>query len=317
MYFDYNDINLIPRLCIVKSRNECDTSVKFGKYKFLLPVVPANMECVIDDDLCIKLAKHKFFYIMHRFNTDVVKFAKKMIAHDCYVSISVGVNADSYTDLDSLKAHNISPDYITIDIAHGHSLKVKDMISYIKKDHPNSFIIAGNVSTPEATIALEEWGADAIKVGIGPGSACTTYNATGFGSRGAQASIVEQCAKVVSKACIIADGGISHHGDIAKSLVLGTSMVMIGGMFCGLSDSPGNVVQGTDGQTYKEFWGSASAHQSNKKNRIEGTKKLISLKPHSVLNELKYIEESLQSAISYGGGKTLDCFKDVKYFMKP
>ena len=90
-YFDYNDINLIPRLCIVKSRNECDTSVKFGKHKFLLPVVPANMECVINEELAVRLAKHGYFYIMHRFNTDVVKFAKHMISCDCYVSISVGV----------------------------------------------------------------------------------------------------------------------------------------------------------------------------------------------------------------------------------
>ena len=87
-------------------------------------------------------------------------------------------------------------------------------------------------------------------------------------------------------------------------------------MFSGLSDSPGNLVTGTDGQTYKEFWGSASAHQSNKKNRIEGTKKLILLKQHSVLQEMKQIEESLQSAISYGGGKDLVCLNSVKYFIK-
>ena len=315
-YFDYNDMNLIPRMCIVKSRNECDTGFRFGYLNFCLPVVPANMECVIDEELCIKLAKNQYFYIMHRFNTDVVKFSKKMIDNGCYISISVGVNSDSYRDLDSLKIYNITPDFITIDIAHGHSLKVKDMISYIKKTHPTSFIIAGNVSTPEATLALQEWGADAIKVGIGPGFACTTYNATGFGSRGAQASIVEQCAKVAKKAKIIADGGVSHHGDIAKSLVLGASMVMIGGMFSGLSDSPGVIVKGTDGQLYKEFYGSASVHQSNKQNRIEGTKKLIPLKPHSILEEMTHIEESLQSAISYGGGKTLDCFNDVKYFIK-
>jgi len=315
-YFDYNDINLVPRMCVVKSRNECDTSTSFGKYKFMLPIVPANMECVINEEICMKLAKHNYFYIMHRFNTDIVKFCKNMISHNYFTSISVGVNSDSYTDLDKLKIHNISPDYITIDIAHGHSIKMKEIIIYIKKTHPTSFVIAGNVSTPDASCDLESWGADAIKVGIGPGSACTTYNATGFGSRGAQASIVEQCAKVTKKALIIADGGVAYAGDIAKSLVLGASMVMIGGMFSGLNDSPGTIVTGLDGQMYKEFWGSASAHQSNKKNRIEGTKKLIPLKPHSILQEMKHIEESLQSAISYGGGNNISCFKHVKYFKK-
>jgi GMP reductase len=316
MVFDYNNINLIPRRCVVNSRNECDTSIRFGKHKFILPVVPANMECVINEEVALKLAKNNYFYIMHRFNVDLVKFCEKMKDNRCYSSISLGVNSESYADIDILKYHDIYPDYITIDIAHGHSIKMKQIIEYIKINLPNSYIIAGNVSTPEAVIDLEIWGANAIKVGIGPGSACTTYNATGFGSRGAQASIVERCAKAAKKSVIIADGGISYAGDIAKSLVLGASMVMIGGMFSGLSDSPGSIVKGIDGQMYKEFWGSASSFQNNKKNRIEGTKKLIPMKPHTILEEMKYIEESLQSAISYGGGKDISCFKDVKYFIK-
>jgi GMP reductase len=314
--FDYNNINLIPKYCIVNSRSECDTTVKFGNYTFALPVVPANMECVINEELCMKLAKDKYFYIMHRFDTDVIKFCKNMKENNYYTSISIGVNRDSYLDLDKLQLNKISPDYITIDIAHGHSRKMKEIIQYIKKTHPTSFIIAGNVSTTQAVKDLESWGADAIKVGIGPGSACTTYNATGFGSRGIQASIVELCSNAAKTAKIVADGGVNHHGDIAKSLVLGASMVMIGGMFSGLSDSPGTVIQDANGQLYKEFYGSASAHQSNKQNRIEGTKKLIPLKPHSILQEMKQIEESLQSAISYGGGNNLDCFKDVTYFIK-
>ena len=316
MVFDYNNINLIPRMCVVNSRNECNTLVMLGNHRFILPVVPANMECVMNEEVAVKLAKRSYFYIMHRFNVDVVQFCKKMISENLFTSISLGVNSDSYTDIDRLRFNSISPDYITIDIAHGHSIKMKEIIQYIKTTLPKTFIIAGNVSTPEAVIDLEIWGANAIKVGIGPGSACTTYNATGFGSRGAQASIVEQCAKALKKAIIIADGGISHHGDIAKSLVLGASMVMIGGMFSGLSDSPGSIVKGIDGQLYKEFWGSASAFQSNKKNRIEGTKKLIPMKPHTILEEMKHIEESIQSAISYGGGKDISCFKDVKYFIK-
>ena len=239
-----------------------------------------------------------------------------MIDNECYTSISLGVNSDSYTDVDKLKLYKIQPDFITIDIAHGHSIKMKEIIKYIKENLPKSFIIAGNVSTPEAVRDLESWGANAIKVGIGPGSACTTYNATGFGSRGIQASIIHECAKACIKSKIIADGGVTHPADIAKSLVLGASMVMIGGMFSGLNDSPGNTVLGLDNIMYKEFWGSASAHQSNKKNRIEGTKKLIPMKQNSILQEMTYIEECLQSAVSYGGGNNLDCFRSVKYIIK-
>jgi GMP reductase len=316
MSFDYEHINLIPRMCIVESRSECNTSVKFGTRTFNLPVMPANMECVINKEVAMKLAKENYFYVMHRFNVDVVEFCNSMIDENLYTSISLGVNLDSYTDIDKLKLYNIEPDYITIDIAHGHSIKMKCMIQYIREKMPNTFIIAGNVSSPEAVEDLELWGAHAIKVGIGPGSACTTYNATGFGSRGAQASVLEACARVARTSLIIADGGISYPGDITKSLVLGAHMVMIGGMFSGLTDSPGNTVEGSDGKLYKEFWGSASAHQSNKKNRIEGTKKLIPMKQHTVLKEMKFLEECLQSAISYGGGKNLHCLKDVTYFTK-
>lgn len=316
MMFDFANINLVPRLCVVDSRSECDTSIVLGGHKWKLPVVPANMECVINQDLAVKLARNGYFYIMHRFNVDTVQFCRDMRDERLPISISLGVNSDSYADIDALVLRNIVPHYITIDIAHGHSVKMKKIIAYIKEHLPGAFIIAGNVSTAEAVRDLEAWGADAIKVGIGPGSACTTYNATGFGSRGAQAAIVRDCAQAAVKAKIIADGGVTHPGDIAKSLVLGATLVMIGGMFSGLSDSPGNTVQGVDGQLYKEFWGSASAHQSNKKNRIEGTKRLIPMKQHSILEEMVYIEECLQSAISYGGGKTLDCLKEVKYFVK-
>ena len=190
------------------------------------------------------------------------------------------------------------PDYITIDIAHGHSIKMEKIIRWIKATffYSPPYIIAGNVSTPDAVRDLESWGADAIKVGIGPGSACTTYVATGFGSRGCQASIVEECAKAKLKNTtkIIADGGIKEPGDIAKALALGADLVMIGGMFSALNDSPGNTITGTDGRLYKEFWGSASAFQSGKQNRIEGTKKLMLMKHHSIMDEMNHITECLQ-----------------------
>jgi len=314
--FDYDTINLIPKYCIVNSRSECDTRVKLGKYTFNLPVVPANMECVIDEVVSLKLASQGYFYIMHRFNVDLLKFCNLMKSNNLIISISLGVNDDAKKDVELLLQNSIIPDYITIDIAHGHSIKMKSMIEFIKKYLPNTFIIAGNVSTAEATRDLESWGADAIKVGIGPGSACTTYTATGFGSRGTQASVIQECYEATINSYIIADGGIKEPGEIAKSLVLGAKMVMIGGIFSGLTDSPGNIVQGGDGRMYKEFWGSASAHQNNKKNRIEGTKKLIPLKTISYLQEMNYINECLQSAISYGGGNNLNCFRDVKYIIK-
>jgi GMP reductase len=286
-------------------------------FTFKLPVVPANMECVIDDTIAHKLAKAGYFYIHHRFNVDAVTFAKFMKKEGLPVSISIGVNSDAYEIMNSLAKEGLTPDFVTIDIAHGHCIKMESILKWIKTRFDKApYIIAGNVSTSCGVRDLEIWGANAIKVGIGPGSACTTYIATGFGSRGCQASVVRDCALAVlnPNTKIIADGGIKEPGDIAKALALGASMVMVGGMFSALNDSPGNTVSGTDGRLYKEFWGSASAFQSNKKNRIEGTKKLMLMKHHGILDEMSYLTECLQSAISYGGGRDLSCFTDVRFF---
>jgi GMP reductase len=317
--FDFEHINLIPKKCIVDSRSECDTSVQFGKHTFKLPIIPANMECVINEEIAENLAKNGYFYVMHRFGIDNADFIRKMKAKGLIASISIGVNQDSYELLDKLRYSYLIPDYITIDIAHGHAVKMERMIKYIRSFEllKDTFIIAGNVCTPEAVKDLSAWGANAIKCGVGPGKACTTYMMTGFGSRGNQASMIQECAKVKPDGIyLIADGGIQTEGDISKAITLGADMIMAGGMFSGLVDSPGNIVSIPDGKSYKEYWGSASEHQSGKSNRIEGTKKLIPLQNKNFLTQMNFIQESLQSSISYGGGKTLQALKTVKYILK-
>jgi len=301
--FDFDDVNLIPKYCIVDSRSECNTSVKFGKHTFNLPVIPANMESVINEDLCIKLAQYNYFYIMHRFGTDNVKFIKKMKSLNLYTSISIGVNDDSYFLLNELINKNLVPDYITIDIAHGHSLKMKNMLDYLKQYFHDTFIIAGNVCTEEGVEDLDRWGANSIKLGLANGSVCTTSDTTGFGSRNSQASIINRCVPVTNKP-IISDGGIKNPGDIAKAIVLGSSMVMCGSILSAFRDSPGILVE-KEGVLYKSYHGSASSLQSNKKNHIEGTNKLIKLSNMTLIDYLEYLKECLQSSISYGGGNKL------------
>jgi len=310
MKFDFNDINLVPRKRKVESRNDCDTSLVFGNRTFKMPIVPANMECVINDDIAINLASNGYFYIMHRFG-DTEKFVKMMNNRKLYTSISIGVGPESYSLLENLYNQGRELDYVTIDIAHGHATSMESMIKYLKSRFKNTFIIAGNISTSEAVVDLENWGADATKVGIGPGSACTTYPATGFGSRNCQASVIHDCS-ISAKKPIIADGGIKEPGDISKSLVMGASMVMIGGMLSGYSDSPGDAIN-YNGKKYKEFWGSASKFQSNKSKRIEGKKILIDYKEITLMEGIQYLEECLQSSISYAGGNNLSSFSDVKF----
>ncbi|NLZ34998.1 GMP reductase [Clostridium isatidis] len=309
--FDYEDIQLIPNKCIVNSRSECDTSINFGGRSFKLPVVPANMQTIIDEKIASFLAENGYFYIMHRFKPETrIDFIKDMKSKGLFASISVGVKPEEYKFIEELAKENLEPEYITIDIAHGHSNSVINMIQHIKKHLPNSFVIAGNVGTPEAVRELENAGADATKVGIGPGKVCITKIKTGFGTGGWQLAALRWCAKAATKP-IIADGGIRTHGDIAKSIRFGASMVMIGSLFAGHEESPGVTIE-KEGKLYKEYFGSASEFQKGERKNVEGKRMFVEYKG-SLKDTLIEMEQDLQSSISYAGGKKLDAIRTVDY----
>ncbi|HDR3504447.1 TPA: GMP reductase [Bacillus anthracis] len=309
--FDYEDIQLIPAKCIVNSRSECDTTVTLGKHKFKLPVVPANMQTIIDERIATYLAENNYFYIMHRFQPEKrISFIRDMQSRGLIASISVGVKEDEYEFVQQLAAEHLTPEYITIDIAHGHSNAVINMIQHIKKHLPESFVIAGNVGTPEAVRELENAGADATKVGIGPGKVCITKIKTGFGTGGWQLAALRWCAKAASKP-IIADGGIRTNGDVAKSIRFGATMVMIGSLFAGHEESPGETIE-KDGKLYKEYFGSASEFQKGEKKNVEGKKMFVEHKG-SLEDTLIEMEQDLQSSISYAGGTKLDSIRTVGY----
>ncbi|BAS46197.1 guanosine 5'-monophosphate oxidoreductase [Staphylococcus schleiferi] len=309
--FDYEDIQLIPNKSVVKSRSEIDTSIQFGPKRFKLPVVPANMQTVMNESLAEWFAQNDYFYIMHRFDEAArLPFVKRMHEKGYFASISVGVKQGEFDFINQLKVEGLSPEYITIDIAHGHSDQVIEMIQHIKKQLPNVFVIAGNVGTPEGVRELENAGADATKVGIGPGRVCITKIKTGFGTGGWQLAAVNHCSKAARKP-IIADGGIRTHGDIAKSIRFGASMVMIGSLFAAHEESPGETVE-IDGKTYKEYFGSASEFQKGERKNVEGKKMFVEHKG-ALKDTLTEMKEDLQSSISYAGGKDIDALRKVDY----
>jgi GMP reductase len=289
--FDYDNVLLLPRKCRVESRSECDASVTLGGRSFRIPVVPANMKTVVDEATCIWMAQNGYFYVMHRFDLDNVQFVKGMASLGLYASISLGVK---------------KPDYDTVD----QLVAVQKMIACLKQKLPKAFVIAGNVATPEAIIDLENWGADATKVGVGPGKVCITKLKTGFGTGGWQLSALKWCARVATKP-IIADGGIKEHGDIAKSIRFGATMVMIGSMLAGHEESPGKTVE-VDGKLFKEYYGSASDFNKGEYKHVEGKRILEPIKG-KLADTLIEMEQDIQSSISYGGGTKLMDIRKVNY----
>ena len=308
--FDYDNVLLLPRKCRVESRSQCDPSMELGGRKFKLPVVPANMKTVVDERICLWLAQNGYFYVMHRFDLDNVQFVRNMQAKGAFASISLGVKKPDYDTVDQLAAAGLVPEYVTIDIAHGHADTVKNMIAHLREKLPSTFIIAGNVGTPEAIIDLENWGADATKVGIGPGKVCITRMKTGFGTGGWQLSALKWCARVATKP-IIADGGIREHGDIAKSIRFGATMVMIGSMLAGHEESPGATVE-VDGRLFKEYYGSASDFNKGEYKHVEG-KRILEPVKGSLAATLREMQEDIQSSVSYAGGKRLMDIRKVNY----
>lgn len=167
--FDFNDVMLVPKKGILKSRSSANTSVKLGNREFAIPAVPANMSTIIDEPLAEWLAERNYFYVMHRFDVDPVAFTKRFQDKGLFASVSLGVKAADYAFVDGFVKQGIVPEYVTVDVAHGHADTVVEIVKYIKEQLPETYVIAGNVGAVEGALGLEEAGADCIKVGIGPG----------------------------------------------------------------------------------------------------------------------------------------------------
>lgn len=307
-YLHYKDVFLLPKLSPLESRLHADTTVVLGKHRFNTPAIPANMECTIDMTLAEQLSRNGHFYIMHRFRNNPVELVKEMIRLQLpVVSISLGVKSMTPEILEELSQYRI--DYITIDIAHGHSNICASVLKMIRKYLPKVYVIAGNVATIEGARFLQDNGTHAIKVGIGQGLVCTTKDKTGF------TCPMFSCVKDIaahSNIPIIADGGIRSHGDIAKALVAGATMVMCGSLFARCVDSPAETLK-TNQHTHKVYYGSASKRSDNKTNNIEGTTEILECSDETYIQKFKTIKEDLQSAISYAGGRNLSALISANY----
>lgn len=240
------------------------------------------------------------------------------------VGAAVGVTADMIDRVEALAAAKV--DVITVDTAHGHSKGVIDGVKKIKNNFPGLQLIAGNVATAEATRALIEAGVDAVKVGIGPGSICTTRVVTGVGVP--QITAVYDCALEAEKygVPVIADGGVKYSGDVVKALAAGASVVMLGSLLAGTAESPGEmeIYQGRSYKVYRGM-GSLGAMACGSKDRYfqEDAKKLV---PEGVEGRVPYkgplaetiyqLIGGLRSGMGYCGAKTIEELRKNTQFMR-
>jgi len=254
----YDDVALVPQFNNIPSRTEPQLDTWLTKNtKISIPILAANMDTVISGALAEELLAQGSLPIFHRFTPfeEQVKWVKKFQGKT-YISAGIGKLEETRQLLD------FGALGVCIDVAHGHSDRMFRYIEELKKSHPGSEVIAGNVCTAMAYHDLVNAGADAVKVGVGPGAACTTRMVTGFGVP--QFTAVRDCARIAEKLRVplIADGGIRTSRDVVLALAAGASTVMIGKLFSLTDESAAPKRQKGEGREAK-FRGQASADFQN------------------------------------------------------
>jgi IMP dehydrogenase len=310
MLYTYDDIILVPQFNPIESRKNVSTSITdiSGKLNLNLPIISANMDTVTEFDMAHAMNEYGGIGALHRFCT-IDKNVEMFKKSPSKTFVSVGCSEKELLRVEALR--DSGADFFCIDIAHGHSFVMGNMLKKMRSMLPNSCIMAGNVATYEGYEYLEKNGADIVKVGIGPGSVCTTRVTTGFGYP--QASALE---KITSKAnlSIVADGGIKTPGDIVKALVLGADFVMVGSMLAGTEPTPGDL----DFEGFKTYRGMASqeAYEShfgkmpNYKTH-EGVERKVKSKNFS--NVMDNIVGGLRSGMTYAGASKINELRKVSY----
>ena len=311
--YTFDDVLIVPQYSELGSRSEVDMSVSFSKgLKFSIPVVPANMKTIVNENVAREFYKLKGLCLLHRFMSigeqiEILANLRNDYADVFnYVGVSVGIKKEDYNNIDRFVALGVK--IICVDVAHGDSLKCGEIVNYISTKYPKVFLIAGNVATADGAIHLWAAGADACKVGIGAGSICQTRVEAGVGMPQLSA-IMEVYAVCKLGKFIIADGGCSKIGDIVKSLCF-SDLVMCGNLFAGSSDSVGDIIE-ISGKRYKRYDGS-STHKSD---HIEGVKALVEVKP-SIQNIVKKMSDGISSGCSYVGARNLAELRNKAKFVQ-
>ena len=290
----FDDVTLAPNYSEILP-SETNTSIKLSKNLTLkIPLISSAMDTVTEGSMAAAIAKKGGIGVIHR-NLSIEKQIfeiKKVKQKKLLVGAAVGASSEEHRRAKRILKENL--DLIVVDTAHAHTKKVSDIIKMIVKTKPKkTTLCAGNIATAEAAKFLIKLGVDAIKVGIGPGSICTTRLVAGIGVPQLSAIMNVKSGVGNRKVSIIADGGIKFSGDIAKALAAGADAVMIGSLFAGTDQAPGKIIK-KNGKLFKSFRGMGSIGAMNKgsADRYFQTKQK---------NSSKYVPEGVEGLVKYKG----------------
>lgn len=328
----FDDVMLEPAYSAVLPA-EVSTRTRFARDLVLeVPIVSSAMDTVTEAEMAIAMARAGGIGVIHKNLSpaaqarEVLRVKQANASAPWLVAAAVGVGADRDARVAALVEAGV--DAVVVDTAHGHSRGVIEAVAAIKRRWPGLALVAGNVATGEGTRALIEAGADAVKVGIGPGSICTTRVVAGVGVP--QITAIADCAAVAEAhgIPIIADGGIKFSGDVVKAIAAGAQVVMVGSLFAGTAEAPGVLVE-HQGRTYKAYrgMGSLGAMQAGSSDRYsqEGieSKKLV---PEGIEGQVPFrgpvadtllqLVGGLRAGMGYTGSADIEALRTSARFVR-
>jgi len=266
----YGDVLLVPQRSPVDSRSDVDLSTPLTPgIELDTPLLSAPMDTVTEHEAAIALGRAGGFGTIHRFLDAEEQAAevRRVVEAGQPVGAAVGIAEDSVARTAAVL--EAGADCVMVDVAHGHLERCLDAVETLASEFSDAEIVAGNVATPEGVTDLYHAGADAVKVGIGPGSHCTTRRVAGAGVP--QLTAVDDCAETAGElgVPVIADGGIRSSGDAVKALMAGADTVMLGSLFAGTDEAPPEIVH-IEGEPYKRSRGMATTAAADDRSDKEG-----------------------------------------------
>ena len=271
--YSYDDVLIVPKYNKIRSRKEVDFTTRVTRnYSINIPIIAANMDTVCEAEMAITLGKMGGLGVIHRFLTieEQVAQVRKVKQYNLICAAAIGIK-DYEERMPALAKAGVN--IVVLDIAHGHSKYAGKTLEWIKTNFPQVDVMCGNIATKDAAEYFLSKGADAVKVGIGPGSMCTTRIMSGAGVPQITA-IMDVYEAIRGEIPICADGGIRYPGDIVKAIGAGADNVMLGFVLAGTAESPGKILK-IKGKLMKEYRGMASYDATIKKLQLNGEKKEV------------------------------------------
>lgn len=320
----FNDVLIVPKYNKIRSRKEVSFRTQVTKnYSLDIPIIAANMDTVCESEMAIEIGRLGGLGVIHRFLSIEAQIEEVVKVKNQGLLTAAAVGVKDYED--RVKAlDKIGINIIVLDVAHGHSKRTGKTLDYIKENYPHIDVMVGNIATKDAAEYFISKKADALKIGIGPGSMCTTRIMSGAGVPQITA-IMDVYEASQGRVPLCADGGMKNSGDITKAIGAGADCIMSGSLFSGTKESPGEIIK-IKGEEFKDYRGMASYLATIKKMKLDGSKVDEVIHVEGEMTKVRYkgpiaiiinkLLAGLASGMTYTGSRIIEDLKGKADFIE-